>query len=115
MPSAPLRPCSSPGCGVLVAKGKCPTHARTQELYRGSRHERGYSNDWLRLRAWYMAEHVLCAQCEREGRTTIATEVDHIVPFKGKNDPLRLQVENLQSLCALCHGRKHHRINKMGA
>jgi 5-methylcytosine-specific restriction protein A len=49
---------------------------------------------------------VLCAQCQKEGRTTIAQEVDHIVPFKGKNDPLRLDTKNLQSLCIDHHRRK---------
>jgi 5-methylcytosine-specific restriction protein A len=109
MPSAPLRPCSTPGCGVLVAKGKCPTHARTKELHRGSRHERGYDNAWLRLRAWFISqpENVLCVRCTREGRTTRAQEVDHIVEFKGVHDPLRLDPRNLQSLCIPCHRAKH--------
>jgi 5-methylcytosine-specific restriction protein A len=54
-----------------------------------------------------MAEHVLCAQCEQEGQTTLAQEVDHIVPFKGKDDPLRLDPKNLQSLCSYHHHQKH--------
>ena len=33
-------------------------------------------------------------------------EVDHIVPFKGKDDPLRLDETNLQSLCRPCHATK---------
>jgi len=109
MPSAPLRPCAQPGCGVLVVKGRCPTHTRTQELYRGTRTQRGYSNDWLRLRAWFMAQpdHVLCSICSKLGKTTRAQEVDHIVPFTSTDDPLRLDPQNLQSLCIPCHREKH--------
>jgi len=109
MPSAPLRPCAQPGCGVLVPRGRCPTHTRTQELYRGTRTQRGYDNQWLRLRAWFMAQpqNVLCAQCTKEGRTTRAQEVDHVVPFTSKEDPLRLDPANLQALCIDHHRKKH--------
>lgn len=45
----------------------------------------------------------LCVCCAGLGRTTVATEVDHILPlFKGGTDDL----ENLQSLCGECHARK---------
>jgi 5-methylcytosine-specific restriction protein A len=111
MPSAPLRPCTQLGCSALVPRGRCPTHARTQELHRGSRHQRGYDNAWLRLRAWFISqpEHVLCAICTAQGRTTLAQEVDHIVPFTSKDDPRRLDPANLQSLCIPHHREKHYR------
>jgi 5-methylcytosine-specific restriction endonuclease McrA len=52
---------------------------------------------------------VLCAICQNQGRTTLAQEVDHIVPFNGKDDPLRLDPQNLQSLCIPHHREKHFR------
>ena len=33
-------------------------------------------------------------------------QVHHIIPFKGKHDPLRLAWHNLESLCRACHGMK---------
>jgi len=33
-------------------------------------------------------------------------QIDHIVPFRGLDDPLRLDRANLQGLCASCHSRK---------
>lgn len=45
----------------------------------------------------------LCVCCAADGRTTVATEVDHILPLhKGGTDDL----ENLQALCGECHARK---------
>lgn len=45
----------------------------------------------------------LCQMCLRSGRTTAASEVDHIIPdFKGGSD----DDENLQSLCHDCHAEK---------
>jgi 5-methylcytosine-specific restriction endonuclease McrA len=34
------------------------------------------------MRNRWIAQHPLCAHCEAEGRVTVATEVDHIVPIK---------------------------------
>jgi len=48
----------------------------------------------------------LCVHCTEEGRTTAAQDVDHIKPFKGKDDPLRLDWDNLQGLCRKHHNRK---------
>lgn len=39
------------------------------------------------------------------GETVTATQVDHIRPHKG-NHTLRLDPDNLRSLCASCHSRK---------
>jgi 5-methylcytosine-specific restriction endonuclease McrA len=58
-----------------------------------------------RLRAAHIHRHPLCIKCLKQDRVTAANDVDHIVPFKGLNDPLRLDPSNLQSLC-----RPHHRL-----
>jgi len=51
---------------------------------------------------WFFA-HPLCVQCSREGRLTLATELDHVVPlFKGGQD----DDDNRQGLCSPCHERK---------
>lgn len=104
--------CSKPGCPELVEIGArfCERHQReqqqAQDRRRGSSWKRGYDSDWRRLRDWKLRENPLCEECARQGRTAAADEVDHIKPFYGKDDPLRLDPDNLQSLCSLCHKRK---------
>ena len=31
---------------------------------------------------------------------------DHVVPIEGRNDPRRLDLDNMQTLCDTCHRRK---------
>ena len=103
MPWSVKRVCAAPGCSTLVSKGRCPAHTK-------SRHERGYDSRWVRLRDWFMRqpENALCRRCETEdGRVTIATDADHIVPFDGPNDPKRLDPDNLQPSC------RYHNLQKV--
>jgi len=65
---------------------------------------RGYDATWRRLRAWYLAQHPLCVECERAGRVVAAQEVDHVTPISAGG--ARLDPENLQALCTPCHSRK---------
>lgn len=69
-----------------------------------SRHARGYGYEWTKLRLHILRrDRYLCQICERQGRVTPATEVDHIVPKAqdGTDD-----WENLQSACTPCHKAK---------
>ncbi len=59
------------------------------------------SSAWQRLRASVLAGEPLCRQCVREGRTELATDVDHRDGDPGNNDMV-----NLQPLCHPCHSRK---------
>lgn len=112
MPTRPLRPCAHPGCPTLVAQGRCPRHERAQadtarasDHARGSATARGYDGRWRAYRRRYLREHPLCADCERAGRVTAATVVDHIVPHRG--DAVRFWDErNHQALCQPCHSAK---------
>lgn len=81
---------------------------------RGSAASRGYDATWRRLRAWHLTRQPLCRFCEQAGRTTLATVVDHIVPFKGREDPRRLDADNLQSLCETCHNAVKQAQDKGG-
>lgn len=56
---------------------------------------------WRRLRAAVLADEPLCRMCWQMGRTTAATDVDHI-----NNDPTDNRRESLQPLCRECHSRK---------
>ena len=69
-----------------------------------SRHERGYDAKWVKLRQRILHRDLyLCQACLDVGRTTQATDVDHIIAKAkdGSDDP-----ENLQSLCRSCHVAK---------
>lgn len=108
MPAAAPRPCSAPGCGKLLRLGaQCPDHPRNwgkQDKRRGNRHERGYGNDWVRLRGQVMLrDKGLCQPCLGLSRYTPAAEVDHIVPkARGGTDA----PNNLQAICRTCHASK---------
>ena len=62
-----------------------------------------YDNQrWRKVRRMHLAEHPMCVMCERQGRVTAATVVDHIVPHEGNAD-LFWDMSNWQSLCYACH------------
>jgi 5-methylcytosine-specific restriction protein A len=67
--------------------------------------QRGQDRAWRKLSASHLASSPLCVLCEERGRTTAATQVDHIIAHKG-DDSLRLDGDNLRSLCQSCHSRK---------
>jgi 5-methylcytosine-specific restriction protein A len=55
------------------------------------------------IRRRYLAENPLCVHCEKQGRSRIATEVDHIEPlYKGGSE----SDDNRQGLCMSCHEAK---------
>ena len=78
----------------------------------GSRHERGYGSDWVKLRRSILErDGHLCRACLSEGRPTEATDVDHIRPkAKGGTD----NPDNLQSLCGPCHRIKTRADTRRG-
>lgn len=47
-------------------------------------------------------QRYLCAECEKQGRTTIATEVHHLQDHCG-NERLMFARSNLVGLCKPCH------------
>lgn len=71
-----------------------------------SRRERGYGPDWDRLRKRILERDCYlcqCKHCKAEKLTTLAHEVDHIVPkAKGGTDA----PSNLQAIARDCHKRK---------
>lgn len=84
------------------------------DKHRGDRHQRGYGDDWYRTSEAYRNEHPLCARCEKNGHITPAVLVDHIEPLQGRDDPKRLDWNNLQSLCQSCHNIKTNEDMKNG-
>jgi 5-methylcytosine-specific restriction protein A len=102
MPTAPLRPCATAGCPVLVTAGHCPAHQRQPWANRhGTQRMRG--RKLQRERARLFDQQTLCVLCLAQGRYTVATIRDHIVPlFKGGPD----EPSNTQPLCQACSDAK---------
>jgi len=64
--------------------------------------ERGYGGHWQRARETFLGRHPLCCYCDRRGRVTAATIVDHIKPHQG-DQALFWDTNNWQPLCKDCH------------
>ena len=110
MPNAAPRPCTYPGCGVLVYGGsRCDKHKvierKRYDQQRGSSAQRGYGSRWQKARATYLANHPTCVACAARGMLTAASVVDHITPHKG-NTELFWSVDNWQAMCKPCHDAK---------
>ena len=67
---------------------------------RRSSAEEGYDSRWRQLSKQWRYDHPWCFDCFFEGRDTRAEHTDHIISFCGISDPLRMNGDNLQSLCA---------------
>lgn len=110
MPQRVGSACRRPGCPGIVREGVCsacgPLRRAGQQQHdeqRGTAAQRGYGGRWQRVRAMYLRSHPLCVACERMGRATPATDVDHIVARRaGGSD----EESNLQALCHACHSAK---------
>ena len=63
---------------------------------------RGYGYKWQKARERYLSEHPLCCYCQRTGRVTAATVVDHKIPHEGQ-ESLMWDEANWQPLCKPCH------------
>ena len=113
MPSRPQRLC--PKCKRPWSGGKCGRcgHETRQtwedDKRRGSRIDRGYDEAWIKLRAKKIATDPWCEEHLEQGELVPAEEVHHIMPFDGLDDPLRLDWDNLRSLCKPCHKAKRRK------
>ena len=108
MPMKPKRPCRYPGCVGFCEQGQvyCPEHISwSADRLRGGAVSRGYDRKWREARAAYLRRHPLCVRCQKEGKITLATVVDHIVPHRG-DQLLFWDQENWQALCKACHDLK---------
>ncbi|AXY60015.1 HNH endonuclease [Acinetobacter sp. WCHAc010052] len=108
------RPCREYNCSGVVnsqaQNGYCDKHASKRSNWNrrqdrsGSTTQRGYGHAWRKLREQILKrDEYLCVICRADGRTTEATDVDHIVSkaHGGTDDQ-----SNLQALCSPCHKSK---------
>lgn len=100
----PSHRCSS--CSRLV-QGRCPHCRQARDRARPNAHARGYTSErWLKLRALKLSHDALCSVCLAAGRTTAATDVDHLERHAGPADPRFWEWQNLDSKCHACHSQK---------
>ena len=115
----PKRPCAKPGCPNLTTEKYCQEHQALAGQDRKDRHALydKYKRDkkaaefyksvaWLKVRQQRLIKDKgLCQDCLEKKKISMATEVDHIIPVKVRWD-LRLNLDNLRSLCHRCHMKK---------
>ena len=68
----------------------------------------------------YLSAHPLCEECERQGKTTLATCVHHIRPIESQATPALMEqaaydIHNLEALCDHCHEERHNRAKSKAA
>lgn len=115
MSSAALRYCG-PACSALTRGGKCPQHARQQDMERGSAAARGYDDGWPQYSKTFRQQHVWCGEradgtmdtvnsrCAREGLLTPAQCVDHTVPMRQGGS--KWDEANHMACCYACNSLK---------
>jgi 5-methylcytosine-specific restriction protein A len=86
-----------------------PPGGATPKDNRLSACKRGYNRQWEKARSRHLAKEPLCRHCLKEGKTTVATVVDHIIPHKGDEFLFWDSEGNWQSLCKWCHNKKSAR------
>ncbi len=106
MATSPARLCNRPGCRGLVRQSQCsvcgPRPKRIER--RESANARGYTSSWHRLARVHKACNPLCALCEAEGRTTVATISHHLTAIASGGAVL-VGADELLAVCDECHQR----------
>lgn len=105
MPTAAPRPCTHPGCGVLVrdGSGRCAKHQKAKWAKPVEATKRRTGRWLMGQREALFRRSPLCAVCECKGRVSLAVIRDHIIPLaEGGAD----MDDNTQGLCAECNDAK---------
>ena len=107
MPNRPNTPCKHSNCARLVPYGSqyCEEHSTLHVHDVKGTKEKGYDSRWRKARGRFLKAHPLCVQCQKQGKLTQATVVDHIVPHRG-DQQLFWNESNWQPLCKSCHDTK---------
>lgn len=104
----PTRLCLADRCPrPAVRIGRCAIHARERDAATHRNKHLYNSAKWRNTRRLQLHLHPMCAHCDSEGRDTLATEVDHIIPVE-QGGPM-WDRHNHQSLCKSHHSMKTRR------
>ena len=110
MPHKPKQGCAYPNCPKLTNGRYCEEHQRLianqyNRFTRAVDVNKKYGRAWKKIRDRYVQAHPLCEQCLKQGRTTPAEEVHHIIPLSRGGTH---STDKLMSLCQSCHNKIHH-------
>lgn len=108
MPKKPKHYCREPKCPNMAESGEsyCLDHQKQKNRdYSKTRGPSPYNNRaWMVYRVWYLKRHRLCIECKKEGKTVVATEVDHIISLSKGGD--FWDESNHKALCKSHHSSK---------
>jgi 5-methylcytosine-specific restriction protein A len=113
MPARPAKPCTHPGCGVLVRDGtrRCEKHALKPWARTAPPPERIRGRKLQALRAALFMREPLCRPCSALGVVSLATIRDHVVALEeGGLD----EEDNVQPICKACHDSKSQQEAQRG-
>ncbi|MGK0575518.1 HNH endonuclease [Macrococcus capreoli] len=121
MPSKSDSVCAYPGCSRTTSNRYCELHIDTTkqkhkeyDRERTDQQEVSFYNSkqWKDVRATVLQrDFYLCQQCKRQGITTFGNIVHHIVELKD-DWSLRLDMNNLETVCSACHNQEHTKTKK---
>lgn len=116
--------CAKAGCSALVDIGMkyCDKHKGQEQIEKTERNryydehirdqksrEFYHSREWLAVREQALIrDNYLCQHCLRDGLLTPADMVHHKLPIKTHWN-IRLNLDNLVSLCNNCHSKIDHK------
>ncbi len=114
MPAKPPRICRTPSCPGLTTQGSlCPKCKAAAGPEKRSTPWRAREQKWRNSAKWrgkngrrqrQLRREPLCRECTAEGKTVVASDVDHIKPSRGNHEAF--WHGELQSLCASHHFSK---------
>jgi len=81
---------------------------KKEDSQRGNSRERGYKSEWDNVREKKRKLTPYCEECKNQGIKTLAEIVHHKRKVKSRPD-LLLNMNNLESLCRLCHAERHNK------
>lgn len=114
MPTAAMRVCATPKCGILVRSGHCAAHTpKPPDPWRrqGPQPKRIRGRTLQTLRRRLFEREPLCRSCGLVGRVTPATIRDHIINLsEGGSDT----EDNVQPLCQRCSDLKTTEESRRG-
>ena len=92
----------NPHAGIrVISRADADEIKRERDCFYGSAR-------WRKLRALYLTKHPLCAKCQAQGDTKLASVVHH-KQERLDFPALAYSWDNLEGLCASCHTGDHKR------
>jgi 5-methylcytosine-specific restriction protein A len=89
-------------CGAMRKRGERCSKCRPAKADNKTTAERGYDWQWRQLSERIRKDRPLCEHCLAKGKVWPATECHHKIKIKDAPH-LRLDPDNIMSVCSACH------------